>query len=133
MAAAEAQLGLDKVRLNKTALLAVLRENLKKHSAEYKLAQAGWRVATIEAMTAELQKANAGEEFSANLETFPPSDYSGAYEKIIDLLSASVDDIIVLSVGEFDSYYRDQWSWKKSHTMSVTNYSSKVMTPPTHR
>lgn len=122
----DAQLGLDKVRINKNKLLEKLRENLEKHQAEFKKSLAGWKLEVIEAMTKNLQLAKDDSEFNLNINLDRPYDHSEDYKHVISLLSASEDDIVVISANEFRQYHDDQWRWKGSHTEALMNYSAKL-------
>jgi hypothetical protein len=120
-----AQLGLDKVRINKSKLLEKLQQNLEKHKAEFEDALAGWKREVVEEMSKNLALATKGEEFRLHVHLEKPHDHSEDYKHVISLLTASEDDIVVISAGEFRQYHDDQWRWKDSHTESVMNYSAK--------
>jgi hypothetical protein len=122
----DAQLGLDKVRINKNKLLEKLRENLEKHQSEFKKSLAGWKIEAIEAMTKNLQLAKDDSEFNLSIHLDRPHDHSEDYRHVISLLSASEDDIVVISANEFRQYHDDQWRWKGSHTEALMNYSAKL-------
>ena len=126
MTAELTQLGLDKVRLQKTALLEKMQANLKTHTAEYEEAHAIWGKVVIEKMAANLEQARAdGEIVTGVYEPREPQNHAKEYERMISLLAASIDDTVVISAEEFRWYHDDEWSWKGRHVEEynmLTNY-----------
>ena len=126
MTAGMAQLGLDKVRLEKKALLEKMQQNLETHVKEYKEAHAGWRRVVIIKMAANLEKAQAGGKVVVGVwEPKEPENHAREYERTISLLKASIDDTVVITAQEFRWYSDDEWSWKGQHVEEynmLTNY-----------
>jgi len=125
MAIETAQLGLDKVRLRKDALLEKLRSNLEKHRTEYTEALEGWKTAVIAEMEHNLDLARSAAEYKLHVRLERPEDYSADYAQVINLLEASVDEIIILRTVEFQQYHENNWAWSARHQDAVSNYSSR--------
>lgn len=125
MAAPELQLGLSRVRVQKDALLKQLKENLEKHKVEFASALKGWKIEVIEEMERNFVAARGGKGFELHIEAEKPHDHSEDYDHVISLLTASMDDVIILSADEFRQYHDDQWHWKGRHRGLVDTYSVK--------
>lgn len=124
MAAPELQLGLDKVRVNKTVLIDRLHQNLESHQKEYTDAHAQWKKACIAKMEENLTEAKETGELNLYVSLSEPENHSEDYRRIISLLSASIDETLVISAREFRQYHDDEWGWTEQHKMSLDTYST---------
>lgn len=123
MVAELAQLGLDKVRINKDKLVAKLKENRSKHKEEFIAALQGWKTIVLVTLKKNLTLAEKDEEWHLSVSEEKPQDHTKDYDHVISLLEASVDDIVVISAQEFRQYHDDEWRWKGVHTEAFSNYS----------
>ena len=120
--------GLGHVLIKKDKLISKMKENLGKHKAEFEEAHAAWRAKAVDALRAEIAKAEKGEKFSLNdigirNELPEPENHAKDYESVIEMMEISEDNAYVLSRREFNTYVRDEWDWT-DHFKGVTrNYS----------
>ncbi len=122
MVAQNMTLGLDKVRLEKTKLIERLEKNFEQHKKEYKTARTGWKRAVLKKMQENLALAENDKEFNLNIAERRPESHAQEYRCTIEMLKASLDETVILSQGEFQQYWLDEWSWKAGHTMSMARY-----------
>jgi len=112
------------VRVNKTDLLEVLRENRKKHKEQYKESIKSFRVKAADLLNKELQKIIAGKKFETYFDLQKPISHEKDYDLVIKMIEMSVDDILELEQTEFNQLVNDEWTWKSSFKVSVySNYS----------
>ena len=86
----------------------------------------GTKVLSVrEEMRKNLALAESGTKWVLNIhiDAHQPIDYSNEYRAVIELLKASIDDVVILQKREFLQYYLDEWSWKNAHKAAVMNYS----------
>ena len=112
------------VQIDKTKLLAALKEARKQHKETYEKALELWRE--------DLEKA-CKEVKADNLTDFPrslhrisnsvPSSYDDDYRKIIRLYEMESRDEVTLTQSQFNQYVLDEWGWKRV-AMSNAYYSS---------
>ena len=110
---------MKEVRIHKNELLEKLRSNRSKHADEYRLAFEKYLSAyesKLWAMMREKQEVERGNPekkvLSHNLNLTPPIDNTDEYDRFIQMLEMSTDEIITLSADEFNALVRDEWTWK---------------------
>lgn len=118
------------VNVSRTKLIAVLKENLKKHVGDYAKAIVNYRLALQADLTAALEQAN---DPKANLSKIKvdfscPQSYASQYQQVIDMLEFSVDETINLDNQAFRAYIKDEWSWKSGFELANSTYATKAMT-----
>ena len=121
--ALDAQLGLDKVRLDKDPLVERLKKNRDKHQEEYAEIVDGWKGEVILKMKKYLKQAQEENRFRLVIGLDKPVNHTEDYDHIIRMLEASVDDVIILTSREFRQYHEDEWHWKGEHQLAVQNFS----------
>lgn len=117
---------MESVRVNKDELLSVLKENRRKHKAEYKEAIRAFRVKAVDTFNRELQKAIAGKKFENSVHLSKPESHEKDYDLAIKMVEMSVDKVLKLEQSEFNQLVNDEWSWKSSFRNAVsgsTGYS----------
>jgi hypothetical protein len=115
------------VKVDRIELLKVLRNNMIKHVEEYNKAVKQFRLDVIDEMKRNLNQAENGGYLYLSLREHrqPPTSYESEYKRAIAMLSASIDDVIVLDSQQFNQYWLDEWTWKGS--ISNTAYASKLL------
>jgi hypothetical protein len=102
-----------------------LKKNREKHVAEFKEVQAGYRRKVIETLERALIAAKKGRAINA----YPlnhlivPRVHTEAYNRVIEMLSMTSDEAVVLTQDEFSKYVQDDWEWTSLHKQSVTAYN----------
>jgi hypothetical protein len=119
-------LGLNSVRVSKTFLLEKLQANRETHKKIYDEAMKGWHLKVVESLKAALKDAQKDELYEPTMFLPKPDGHVQDYDKIIDMLHASLDDEFILSSLEFSQYVRDEWMWKSAFTTTISGYCSTV-------
>lgn len=114
------------VRVNKSELLEVLHENMKKHTIEYKESIKAYRVKAADLLNKELQKVINGKKFDTRFDLVKPMSHEKDYDLIIKMVEMSVETIIELDQNEFNQLANDEWVWKSSFTSSIYSNSNYI-------
>lgn len=110
----------QKVTVQRTNLLSILRTNRAKHALDYSSALDAWKDALTKE-TADLAKRTAKGDFkNIRIESEKPSHHLNNYDEVIEMLELSVDDNITLDKDSFRSFIKDEWHWKSSFTSTLT-------------
>lgn len=66
----------------------------------------------------------AGKEFYLRglLNLIEPIDKTNDYDRALEMLQMSVDDVVEISDTEFQCFVQDQWAWTQQAFMSNTKY-----------
>jgi hypothetical protein len=116
---------MDIIKVKKDDLLKVLKENRKKHKADYFEAVKAYRVKAADLFTKELEKIVQGEEFNPYINNLQkPTNHVKEYDLIIKMVEMGVDDIIKLQQGEFNQLVMDEWNWRSSFQSTVYSNTS---------
>jgi hypothetical protein len=51
-----------------------------------------------------------------------PQDFTEAYDRVLDQLETTVDEIVELTDAEFRQYLRDEWGWQHEFAASTSTY-----------
>ena len=105
---------LPKVNVKKNDLLKHLVANQKKHKADIaealKMRRQNIRAALLEAVN----KIDSSKEYQpSDMIRFPmPQNRDHDYEKAIQMVKMTTDDVIQLDQNQFEMLVMDQWGWK---------------------
>lgn len=117
------------VKIRKDELLKKLEENRAKHVADYETALQIYRDDSIEALKKLLKKAQAsqvGDTIQLSVHLITPRSYAEHYDTAISMLKFSIDDVVELTMQEFQQYVEDKWNWKNEFVASTAVYNSKL-------
>jgi hypothetical protein len=114
------------VKVNKSELLVILRENRKKHTIEYKESIKAYRVKAADLLNKELQKVINGKKFDIRFDLVKPISHEKDYDLIIKMVEMSVETIMELEQGEFNTLVNDEWNWKSTFTSSIYSNSMYI-------
>lgn len=115
------------VKLNKTELLQIVRDNLVKHLAAYEESVADYKTAVLKIATDNLKLAKTADpkKFKdMRMSPTSPTSYENSYNRAIRMLELSVDDVVELEDDVFNQLVLDEWQWKASFTASSASYKS---------
>lgn len=112
--------GLSSVRVSKEFLLGKLEINREDHIAIYKEALQAWHLQILNTLKKELKKVENNKEYQPNCYVAKPVSHEKSYNRIIALLSASLDEEFVLLNSEFSQYVQDEWGWKEQFMTTVS-------------
>jgi len=116
---------MENVKVKKGELLAKLKENLKAHVEEFKLAHAAWVEQTIAVHKLQIKSLKETSNTSPDAKFGPvPTSQATSYERAIAMLEMSVEDEIVLDAHEFDQYVLDNWTWSHSFKSVSAAYNN---------
>lgn len=114
------------VKVNRTELLVRIKTNRDEHRKLFLKAQEGYRAAIIEELDRMLQEARDGKEIRRHISLPEPQDHTLDYDRVIDMLQMSQDNIIEIADHEFDQFVRDNWSWKGAFDTTSAMYSTRI-------
>lgn len=115
------------VKLNKTELLGIVRENKSKHILAYKEAVDDFINAARTIVNYNVDKINEGTvESIAKCKSVPtaPVSYEDEYSRAIRMLELSVENEIDLDADVFNQLVLDEWHWKNSFALMASTYKS---------
>jgi hypothetical protein len=115
------------VKVQRTELLSRIKKNRDAHRDLFLSAQAGYREAVIEELDRMLKDARDGKKISRYVQLAEPQDHTLDYDRVIDMLEMSTDEIIEIGAGEFDMYVRDNWTWKAMADTTNTMYAARMI------
>lgn len=118
---------MNSVKMNRKELLKIVKDNQKKHVADYEEAVADYKVAVVKLVKGHLKLANTAEmDQIAKIKSIPqaPSNYSDNYGRAIRMLELSVDDVIELEEHIFNQLVLDEWGWKQNFVAQSALYKS---------
>ena len=114
------------VRIAKDKLRARVQENRDQHRSVYERAIEGYRVTVIEWFNAQIDRAKKGGPFEVAFSLPRPEDHTGDYDRVLDMLDMSEDDVITLTDTEFTQYVRDDWGWKPVFEATSASYLNRA-------
>ena len=116
--------GLAAVRVKREELLAKVKANREKHIRDFFAATEGYKEERTRVLREALAKAeteDASKDLYVHLEA--PHNHTEDYDRVIDLLTMSLDSEVDLPSDEFDRYARDKWGWSTAFSQSVAGYT----------
>lgn len=114
---------MDSVRVKKSELLAKVQKNRDDHKALYEKAKEGFRARAIEELNEMLAKAKAG-EIRLFVGLTAPVDHTVEYDRAIQMLVMSTDDIVEIDQTTFANLVRNEWAWFAAATATNSLYAS---------
>ena len=118
---------MNSIKVRKSELLTVLRENREKHRAIFLEAAEGYKTAAIAELDSMLHDARVGKKIRRSLSLIEPQDQTCDYDRAIRMMEMSQDEIIELEEHDFAQYVLDDWAWKRQFLHSNSAYSHKAM------
>lgn len=115
------------VKINKSELLTIVRENKEKHVREFNESVEDYKAAAIKVAQEHVELAATGDlDKIAKIKAMPsrPSSYEDSYTRAIRMLELSVEDVIELEEDIFNQLVLDEWTWKHSFVASSALYKS---------
>lgn len=113
---------METVTIKKEILLERVRQNRDAHRKLIQKAREGHRARAILEFEEQLLRAKAGRRFKTDLRLIEPEDHTGDYDRLIEMLELSANDLIALRERDFRRYVQDDWDWKEEFQHSVARY-----------
>lgn len=115
---------MDMVRVRKEQLLEMVRKNRDAHRALFLKAQEGFRARAVEEMDEMLRLAREGKEVRLYVGLTAPADHTDEYDRAIQMLEMSTDDIVEIDQQTFAQLVRNEWAWFGQTTATNMTYAS---------
>ncbi len=112
------------VRVNKTELLAKVKKNRDDHHGLFVKAQEGFRARAVEELDEMLKLAQHGKEIRQYLGLTAPQDHTSEYDRAIEMLEMSQDDVVEIDHETFVQLVRNEWAWFNQATVTNSLYAS---------
>lgn len=118
---------MNEIKMDRKELLKIVKENLKKHLADYAEAVEDYKAGALKVATANLKIAKTGEIDKFNqIKSLPqrPVSYEKEYNRAIRMLELSIENEIVVEQDVFNQLVLDEWHWKNQFIASAMTYKS---------
>lgn len=116
---------MNSVKVKRSELLTRIKANRDAHRDLFLKAQEGYREAMIEELDRMLKDAQSGKPIRRSVSMMEPQDHTKDYDRVIDMLEMSQDDIVEIQEHEFDQYVRDNWAWKALADSTNAMYAAR--------
>ena len=113
-------------RVEKSDLLAKLKENAAKHASVVQEARNGYMKRARKELEQRLKQLQQGLIVSLSFSLTPPADHSEVYKTTIDMLEWNTQEYIDLGADEFRQLVRDEWEWTDNFLHSNARYSKQA-------
>lgn len=121
------------VKVKRAEILERIKANRTSHRDLFLKAQEGYRLDMIEELDRMLKDARDGKVIRRHISMPEPQDHTADYDRVIDMLQMSTDEIIEIEAHEFDQYVRDNWVWKIQSDTTNTMYAAKAISAAIRR
>jgi hypothetical protein len=115
------------VKMNRLELLEIVKQNAKKHLADFDEAVIDYKVLVAKLAKSNLKLANTGDlKEIAKMKKIPgePVAYADNYSRAIRMLELSVEDTIEIEEHIFNQLVLDEWGWKQSFVAAGALYKT---------
>jgi hypothetical protein len=110
------------VKIKTSELLSVLKENRATHQSAYDEAMIGYREAVVKEIKSALKKAQANEDVDHLIRAVRPTSYIKSYDTVIRMLEMSSENVVEITMQEFNQYVEDNWHWKQEFSLTASTY-----------
>lgn len=110
------------ITVEKNDLLHTLRENRKRHKAQYEQARDGYRQKVGDELAKRLEQVRAGKPIDLAFRLPEPRDHTADYDRAILMLEWDTDTEVSLDHQEFQTYVQDDWTWKRDFAATNSTY-----------
>jgi hypothetical protein len=111
------------VKVKRDDLLKRIDENRAQHKSVVEEALANYRIEVIKELDAMLDEAKKGKKIRRQVRLVEPQDHTSDYDRVIDMLKMSTEDVIELDGQSFARYVRDEWEWFGQFANSNISYT----------
>jgi hypothetical protein len=110
------------MNVSKADLIAKIKENKKKHIAEYNQAVEDYKIEAEKQLKAQME-ALANGSLKIQIQLVTPVNQEVEYDKLITMFEWEINDVVELSQGEFNEYVLDETSFALHAKMLNSTYS----------
>lgn len=123
---------MENVKVWKTDLKRILRENRAEHRTIFEKAQKAYRKKVVEVLDAQLKAAREDKqiELSTITRLVTPVNHEHDYDVALKMVDMEVENTISLDQEAFRQYVLDEWNWTRQWALSNSNYTSSSKFDP---
>jgi len=114
------------VKVNRLDVLIALRKNRAEHQDIYKEAIEGYIKGIKTFLANRLRDIEDGKMPNMYFSLSKPEHQLKAFDRVINMLSMSKEEEIVLTESQFSAYVMNEWDWMFSWAASNAIYSAKA-------
>lgn len=119
---------MQKVTVNKSALIEKIKENRAEHKDLYDKAVAIYKERFIREaekfLTESLEHAKRGEPFGQFVRLPVPEEHTEDFDRALEMLEWSLDEEIALEEHEFANLVQNEWGWARSFMQNTASYTA---------
>lgn len=112
------------VKVDRRSLIKKIKTNRDAHRELFIKAQDGFRARVIEELDLMLAEARAGSRIRTSVKLVPPEDHTNEYDRALEMLEMSVEDVVEIDVNSFVQYVRNEWAWFARAASLNSTYST---------
>ena len=110
------------VKIKVSELMLKVVENRNNHKNTFEKALKGYRTEVIKELEISLEDARTGRKIKRYISLEEPINQTKDYDRVIEMLKMTTDEIVELTSQEFSQYVLDQWSWSEAVGMTNSRY-----------
>jgi hypothetical protein len=115
---------MQEVTVKRTELIEVVTKNRDAHRALFLKAQEGFRARAVEELDAMLAAARDGGALRLHVGLVAPEDHTVEYDRALQMLSMSQDDVVTIDQHSFAQLVRNEWAWFAHSSAVNATYAS---------
>jgi hypothetical protein len=109
--------------VKRVEILNRLTKNRDEHADAFSRAFKAYTLDLLEELQKLTEQAKAGKVVT-KIVTVAPENHTKDYDRVIDMLSTSVDDVVAITAEQFSQYVRDEWNWKERFISTSSSYKN---------
>lgn len=113
------------VTVKRDELLEKLKTNRDAHRAIFLKALEGYRTEAIKELDSMLSDARDGKRIRRAIMLIEPEDHTRDYNRVINMLTMCVSEVVFVTESEFAQYVEDDWNWKRQFIESTRGYTGR--------
>lgn len=120
---------MEKVKVQKSELIAVLKKNRDIHEKDYSDAVCGYRLLVEKELKKRLKLVQSGEKFDLYFNLNRPESHVKDYDDVIGMLEISSDEEVDVKMEEYLKYYKNEWNWQEGWKSTYSGYAAFYNSP----
>lgn len=118
------------IPVKKATLMTTIQKNRDRHREVFESALEGYQQESIRILREQMDRAEKGLRQNLQVYLICPEDHTKDYDRVLGMLSMSIDDTIELTEQDYSQYIEDNWMWKQQWVGSNSSYSMAVTETP---
>ena len=112
-------------RVKRTDLLEILKLNRENHINTFNEAVVNYRQRLLEELEQRIKDVTEGKKVVHIIALPTPEEHTADYDRIIKMLTMSLDDEVTLEEELFEQYVNDVWLWNRAFMANTTSYVTR--------